>query len=235
MSVANENSVLNASSDSVASANFLALHEKINATEERLTDINEQTKKKFQIIKENILKIKSQIEEERSKSENYTMEKNNYIKSLEEKITDRFTEEQEIRQEIERKFCSLIDEKFIALRIEISKESRNRYQCIENLKTYLENDFPKLQGLVKLELEDRENNDISLNKKILEEVNRLQSLTNDNKKTREETEEAILEMLRVMITKMKGDLEQERKDRELTEETFLSILEETCNKLNQGS
>ena len=47
-------SVLNASTDSVASANFIALHEKINANEERLNDINEQTKKKFQIIKENV-------------------------------------------------------------------------------------------------------------------------------------------------------------------------------------
>ena len=38
-------SVLNASTDSIASANFLALHEKINSTEERLKDINEQAKK----------------------------------------------------------------------------------------------------------------------------------------------------------------------------------------------
>ena len=51
-------SVLNASTDSVASANFIALHEKINSTEERLNDINEQTKKKFQIIKENISQIR---------------------------------------------------------------------------------------------------------------------------------------------------------------------------------
>ena len=228
-------SILNASTDSVASANFIALHEKINSTDERLNDINEQTKKKFQIIKENISQIRKKIEEERANSDNYTQIKNNCIKSLEDKLTDRFNEEQEIRQEIEKKFNSLIDEKFIALKIEISKESRNRYQCIENLKTYLENDFPKLQGMVKIEQGDRENNDISLNKKIIEEVTRLQNDVSENKKTREETEEAILEMLRVMITKMKGDIEKERKDRELTEETFLSILEETCNKLNQAS
>ena len=42
-------SVLNASTDSVASANFIALHEKINATDERLNDINEQTKKNFKL------------------------------------------------------------------------------------------------------------------------------------------------------------------------------------------
>ena len=52
-----QQSILNASTDSVASANFIALHEKINANEERLNDINDQTKKKFQIIKENINKI----------------------------------------------------------------------------------------------------------------------------------------------------------------------------------
>lgn len=232
MSEANNQSVL---SDSIASANFIALHEKISSADERLNDLNEQTKKKFQIVKENLIKIRNMIEAERNKTENRTQTKNNCIKSLEAKIEDRFNEEQEIRQDIERKFCSLIDEKFIALKVEISKESRNRYQCIENLKTYLENDFPKLQGLAKIEQGDRESNDISLHKRILEEINRLQNLSNENKKTREETEEAILEMLRVMITKMKGDLEQERKDRELTEETFLSILEETCNKLNQAS
>ena len=75
-------SVLNASTDSVASANFLALHEKINSTEERLNDINEQTKKKFQIINENIAQIRKKIEEERTNSENYTQMKNNCIKSL---------------------------------------------------------------------------------------------------------------------------------------------------------
>ena len=99
-------SILNASTDSVASANFIALHEKINSTDERLNDINEQTKKKFQIIKDNISQIRKKIEEERANSDNYTQIKNNCIKSLEEKLTDRFNEEQEIRQEIEKKFNS---------------------------------------------------------------------------------------------------------------------------------
>ena len=94
----------------------------------------------------------------------------------------------------------MIDDKFNALKIEISKESRNRYECIENLKTYLENDFPKLQGLVKFEQGERQQNDETISKKILEEINKLQSICSEDKKTREETEEAILEMLRVMIT-----------------------------------
>ena len=118
-----------------------ALHEKITGTEERLNDINEQTQKKFQIVKDNLQKIQKQIEEERNKFDSYTEQKNNYIKVLENKINERFNQESDLRKELERKFSVLIDDKFNALKIEISKESRNRYECIENLKTYLENDF----------------------------------------------------------------------------------------------
>lgn len=60
------------------------------------------------------------------------------MKVLEGKINERFNQESELRKEIERRFSVLIDDKFNALKIEISKESRNRYECIENLKTYLE-------------------------------------------------------------------------------------------------
>lgn len=229
-------------------SNFESLHEKITGTEERLTDINDQTQKKFQIVRDNVSplfilpslsvqlsKIQKQIEEERSKFDSFTDQKNNYIKILENKINERFNQESELRKEIERRFSVLIDDKFNALKIEISKESRNRYECIENLKTYLENDFPKLQGLVKFEQGERQQNDEAISKKILDEINKLQSICHEDKKTREETEEAILEMLRVMITKMKSDVENERKDREITEETLLSILEDTCNKLNAAS
>ena len=42
------------SPDSDKASNFEALHEKISGTEERLNDINDQTQKKFQIVKENV-------------------------------------------------------------------------------------------------------------------------------------------------------------------------------------
>ena len=92
--------------------------------------------------------------------------------------------ESDLRKEIERRFSILIDDKFNALKIEISKESKNRYECIENLKTYLENDFPKLQGLVKFEQGEREQNDDAISKKILEEISKLQNICNEEKKTR---------------------------------------------------
>ncbi len=83
-------------------------------------------------------KIQKQIDDERQKSEAQIEAKNQHIKILENKIYDRFTQEAEIRKDIERRFSNLIDDKFNALKIEISKESRNRYESIESLKSYLE-------------------------------------------------------------------------------------------------
>ena len=60
------------------------------------------------------------------------------MKILESKIYDRFQQESELRKEIERKFTMLIDDKYNTLKMEISKESRNRYESIEALKNYLE-------------------------------------------------------------------------------------------------
>jgi hypothetical protein len=83
-------------------------------------------------------KIQKQIEDERQKTDSLMDAKNHYVKVLESKIYDRFNQEADIRKEIERKFSNLIEDKFNSLKIEISKESRNRYESIENLKNYLE-------------------------------------------------------------------------------------------------
>ena len=83
-------------------------------------------------------KIVKQIDEENEKTETLLESKNLYIKVLEQKIFDRFEQEALIRKEIEKKLLTLIEDKFSALKVEISKESRNRYESIENLKNYLE-------------------------------------------------------------------------------------------------
>ena len=100
------------------------------------------------------------------------LEKANFIKTLESKIFERFNQEQQIREEIGKKLLSIIDDKFNALKVEITKESRNRYESIENLKNHLENDVPKLNNLLKAEQNKREENDDEMTIKILEEFSK---------------------------------------------------------------
>jgi hypothetical protein len=160
------------------------LHQRVNDVQERLSEVSEQTNKKFSVVRENVAKIQKQIEDEKQKTESLLESKNYYIKVLENKIFERFDQESQIRKEIEKKLFALIEDRFNGLKIEISKESRNRYESIENLKNYLENDVPKLQGLLKFEQSEREENDNSILKKTNEEVQNVQNLVQTEKKSR---------------------------------------------------
>ena len=122
------------------------------------------------IIKIN--RITKQLEEENQKSEILLENKNHYIKLLEQKIFERFNQESQIREEIGKKLFTVIDDKFNSLKVEISKESRNRYESIENLKGFLENDIPKLHEFIKSETERREEGDDILLKKLSEDLNK---------------------------------------------------------------
>ena len=175
--------------------------------------------------------IGKQIEEENEKAENFLERKNHYIQLLEQKIDERFNQEAQIREDIGNKLISIIDDKFNALKNEISKESGNRFECIENLKSYLENDMPKLNEMLNNEKIKREEGDDTIDKKTTDEIMQVQYIKKKKKKNSEQTEEAILEMLRVLVTKSKADIEAEREERERTEETLISLLEDTCSKL----
>lgn len=119
-----------------------------------------------------INRITKQLEEENQKSEILLENKNHYIKLLEQKIFERFNQESQIREEIGKKLFTVIDDKFNSLKVEISKESRNRYESIENLKGFLENDIPKLHEFIKSETERREEGDDILLKKLSEDLNK---------------------------------------------------------------
>ena len=47
-------------------------------------------------------------------------------------------------REMEKRLLGIIEDRFSALKNDVSKESRNRFESIEHLKNCLENDFPKL-------------------------------------------------------------------------------------------
>ena len=209
---------------------------------DRLDEVISQSSSKFNIIKDNVSfylyiyimqinLIGKQIEEENEKAANFLEKKNAYIKTLEQKIDERFNQEAQIREEVGSKLLTIIEDKFSSLKNEISKESANRFECIENLKSYLENDVPKLNEMLNNEKIKREEGDDGIDKKVTEEIMAVQGTISEDKKNRETTEEAILEMLRVLVTKSKADIEAEREEREKTEETLIALLEDTCSKL----
>lgn len=49
---------------------------------------------------------------------------------------------------MEKRLMNIIEDRFSQLKNDVSKESKNRYESIEHLKSCLENDFPKLKDVI---------------------------------------------------------------------------------------
>ena len=71
-------------------------------------------------------------------------------------MAQKFSLERQADLEMEKRLNSVITERFQSLRTELAKESKQRFDILENLKNCLENDFPKLNEEIKLEIYQRD-------------------------------------------------------------------------------
>ena len=160
----------------------------------------------------------------------------NYIKILEKKINERFDEERAKREEEESRIYNIINMKFKNLLNEISNESRNRIDSVENLKLYLDSqnkDNPDLNKNLIREKNIRYDNDSEINEKINQEIYKMENIIQKEKKIREENEQKIMDLVKKSADKNKLDLKREKKDRKNAEENILGLIEETINKINE--
>ena len=112
------------------------MNSKINVLDSHFEELVSQSYNKFKIIKENIKALSNQFEEEKLKEEHSLEKKMNYIKNLEKKIKERFDDERAKREEEESRIFNIINHRFKMLLNEITNESRNRIDSVENLKMY---------------------------------------------------------------------------------------------------
>ena len=74
---------------------------------------------------------------------------------------------------MEKRLNSVITERFQSLRTELAKESKQRFDILENLKNCLENDFPKLNEEIKLEIYQRDQQDLAVQDKVSSELEKV--------------------------------------------------------------
>jgi len=149
---------------------------------------------------------------------------------MEEKIFEKFDFELSSKKETEIKVAQYLEEKFNIIKAELQKESKTRYENIENLEYYFEvkqffnyqKELPKIQEGFKAEQQEREENDNNNIQKLSEECEkylrfyylfRIDNLVQNEKKNREETQEGILEMIKIMNDRLRNDLSIEKKER----------------------
>lgn len=198
-----------------------------------IDETKESNNRKFNDIKEQIITIQKTLDEESGRRESSHNEFMGFLKKMEEKIFEKFDIELLSKRELESRVTKYLEDKFNIVKLELQKESKQRFESIENLEYYFEKELPKIQDGFKQEQIERDENDNSNVLRLNEESQRINSLIISEKKNREETQEGILEMIKIMNDRMKNDLEVEKKEREQNEEVLIDLLEGTCNKLQQ--
>lgn len=89
-------------------------------------------------LKKKILIIQKTLDEESSKRDVAHNDFMEFLKKMEEKIFEKFDFELSCKKEIEIKISNHLEEKFNIIKTELQKESKTRYDSIENLEYYFE-------------------------------------------------------------------------------------------------
>ncbi|CAD8118828.1 unnamed protein product [Paramecium sonneborni] len=208
---------------------------RITAVEERTQDTITQYNRKLHSLKDEIVRLQKQIEEENNAFETQFEQRVREIAAFESRITTKLEQEIALRRDGNLKLQGYLDEKVVYLKSDIQTESKIRQEQIENITTSLENDLPKLYEMVKSEGQDREDNDNGTLRRAGDEIRRLNEGLGNQKKLREESETAIFEMLKDLVSRVKSEIEEEKKLREESQESLLGLLEDAANKIYRAA
>ena len=123
-----------------------------------IEETKDSNNKKFNDVKEQILIIQKTLDDEGQKREATHNEFMEFLKKMEEKIFDKFNTELQNKKDLESNVSQKLEERFNQVKVELQKESKTRYDHIENLEYYFERELPKIQEGFKQEQAEREEN-----------------------------------------------------------------------------
>ena len=141
--------------------------------DDKVTDWHHQDQKRFVLLQERLAASTQYVDKYRQEREYEESAFTSELTSLEAKIAQKFADERKEEIEMEKRMVSLMNERFGQLRSLLAEESKTRFDTLENLKSCLENDFPKLNDEIKMEQMQREESDLNVQKKISEESERV--------------------------------------------------------------
>jgi len=145
----------------------------LSFVDDKVTDWHHSDQKRFVLLQERLAASVSYVETYRQEREYEESAFTSELSSLEARIAQNFADERQADLEMEKRLSNLMNDRFAQLRSQLAEESKTRYDTLENLKSCLENDFPKLNDEIKLEVMQREQGDLQVQTRITEEQDRV--------------------------------------------------------------
>lgn len=207
------------------------LQVKLQKMEQRFSAAQEISQRKFQTVKEQLLRVQRDLDEETSSLTWLGEVKPAKLDQLESTLHAGLTAEQEARREAETRLLALLDAKTSALKDELARSGRLQLESEVSLRRYLEVDIPLLHQGLKEEVVNREAMEERMVRRAMDEVTQLQTAIQRERKAREDAEEAMIRMMEEVVARTKAELAKEREERQRTEELLLKMLSECCQKL----
>jgi hypothetical protein len=224
--------IINSKIDKEKQMKEMFIHKKIDNVSDHLNNCINYANSKFSDIKESLLNIQSLFEQIQKKEKENSDERNNLMETIEKKFDIRLEQERQNRILCEKKLNSLIDQKFLEMKIKLSENSKERFEGIENLKLLMDRELPILKQTVLDEIKERKNNDENIINNINKNKNELFDKIANEKKERENIQQNYLDSIKKDLNNFKENLRKEREKRKETENKLVGLLELTCNNIN---
>ena len=130
--------------------------------DDKVTDWHHSDQKRFVLLQERLAATVQYVETYRQERDYEESAFTSELTSLEARIAQKFAQERQADLDMEKRLTQLMNDRFSQLRGNLAEESKTRYDTLENLKNCLENDFPKLNDEIKMEVLQREQGDLDV-------------------------------------------------------------------------
>ena len=132
------------------------IDQQLQFVDDKVTDWHHADQKRFVLLQERLTAASQYVETYRQEREYEDNAFSNELAALEAKIEQKAADEHHADREMENRITQHMNDRFSQLRSQLAEESKTRYDTLENLKTCLENDFPRLNDEIKMEVMQRE-------------------------------------------------------------------------------
>ena len=160
---------------------YAEIEGRLGALNDRSEECQNEILKNFNTTKKEIAELIQMIENDRQLFDEAYEARTQYISKLEFKLMEQFNNEQDERKLMCNRLIANIDNKYMILKNELSKEEKNRNESIDNFKNYLESEVPKIVSQMKNEQEIRELSDQKMNQLIDDEMEKLINIIKNEK------------------------------------------------------
>ncbi|CAD8186906.1 unnamed protein product [Paramecium pentaurelia] len=188
---------------------------------------------RFKVLKEQILKLSDQINNEKFGKE-HNVRYQEQLQQFEELINKQLDDEKNNKRRVEMQLLKQIEDRFETVHGMLEKNNSIYYDKLNRQIGDVSNQLKDLRYTIENEQQTRSDSQAHLIEQMDLELNKFQEMMSIERTVREETEKKIYSMIEEVHQKIQTEIQAERQQKEKSHESILRLLEQTCIKIDES-